>query len=375
MKRINNLFEHIVSIDNLTLALANAKKGKSYYTAVQEIYKHPDDYIQNLQNMLIDHKFVTSEYRIKKIFEPKERDIYILPFYPDRIVHHAIMQVLQPIFDKMFIYDLYSAIPGRGIHMGYNRVKQFLKDHENTQYCLKFDIRKFYPSINNNILYQQICNKIKCKETLWLLRDIIYSNGGETNLPIGNYLSQYLSNLYMNKFDHWLKEDMHIKYYARYCDDGVIFDKDKEFLKYLLEDIDQYLINNLKLNLNPKTRIVNVDAQGIDFLGYRMFREYSLLRKSSVRTIKYKINMFETHSEQYSPSHIISSIMSIYGWAIHCNSHNLLTKYLFENKKINEIVKDCSDQLKISNPLEKIINCNKKQYNNNNYKNKKGGVT
>jgi retron-type reverse transcriptase len=343
-------------MNNLSIAHINAKKGKSHYTAVQLTNKNIKSQLQLLHDQLTNYTFHTAEYRIKKIFEPKERNVYILPYYPDRIVHHAIMQVLQPIFDKMFIYDLYSAIPGKGIHAGHERLRKFLKDRDHTKYCLKFDISKFYPSIHHAILFKQIESKIKCKDTLWLLHDIVYSIGGHKNLPIGNYLSQYFSNLYLNEFDHWLKEDMQIKYYIRYCDDGVILHEDKEFLKYLLIDITKYLKDNLKLTLNPKTRIFNVNTQGIDFLGYRDFRSYSLLRKSAVRTFKMRIKEFETNTDKYQPEHIISSLMSTYGWAKHCNTHNLLTKYLYDNERIKEIMAESCNVLGISNPLLKIIN-------------------
>lgn len=355
MNRISNLFSRIADKDNLYLAHINAKKGKTHYTDVKIVSNDIDKYVSLLHDQLVSHTFHTSAYRIKTIYEPKERNIYILPYFPDRIVHHAIMQVTQPIFDKMFIYDLYSAIPGKGLHAGHERIRKFLKDRQHTKYCLKFDISKFYPSINHEILYNQIQSKIKCKDTLWLFRDIIYSIGGGANLPIGNYLSQYLSNLYLNGFDHWLKEDMQIKYYVRYCDDGIILHEDKEFLKYLLIDIQSYFENELKLTLNPKTRIIHVDKQGIDFLGYRDFREYSLLRKSSDRRFKARIKEFERNPHKYNPEHIVSSIMSMYGWAMHGDTHNLLSKYLYDNTRINAVMASCCNQISISNPLEKII--------------------
>jgi hypothetical protein len=144
---------------------------------------------------------------------------------------------------------------------------------------------------------------------------------------------------------------MQTKYYIRYCDDGVILDKDKEYLKYLLIDIEKYFNNNLKLKLNNKTQIFNVDQRGIDFLGYREYRTYSLLRKSSARSFKNRIKLYTDHPDKYTSQHIISSIMSMYGWAKHCNSYNLLNKYLFSNEKLNIIISGCCNDLKINNPL------------------------
>lgn len=354
IKRYGHLFRRITDISNISNAHINAKKGKEDYAEIKIINQNPDYYLKEIQRILINHTFTTSGYRIKQIYEPKPREIFILPYYPDRIVHHAIMQILQPIWDRTFIYDLYSAIPGKGIHNGHYRLRNFLKDRDNTKYCLKFDISKFYPTINHDILYTQIQKKIKCPETLWLLRDVIYSVNGKTNVPIGNYLSQYFSNIYLNEFDHWLKEDMQTNYYLRYCDDGVILDNDKEYLKYLLVDIEKFLKSNLNLTLNKKTRIFNVDQQGIDFLGYREFRTYSLLRKSSARTFKKRINSFTDHPEKYPPLHIVSSVMSMYGWAKHCNSYNLVNKYLLSNEKLKEIINQCCTDLKINNPMNTL---------------------
>jgi retron-type reverse transcriptase len=235
----------------------------------------PDHFLWDLHNSLKNKTFRTSPYVTKQIYEPKPRIIYKLPYYPDRIVHHAIMNVLQPIWDKTFIYDLYSAIPGKGLHAGSYRLRQFMRDIENTRYCLKFDISKFYPSINHDILVDKIRKKIKCKDTLWLLEEIVRSPGGNTNTPIGNYLSQYFSNIYLSDFDHWIKEEKRMRYYIRYCDDGVILHGNKNTLLKLYADIDNYLSDNLKLTLNPKTKIIDVGKQGIDFLGYRCFRGYT----------------------------------------------------------------------------------------------------
>jgi hypothetical protein len=170
-------------------------------------------------------------------------------------------------------------------------------------------------------------------------------------VPIGNYLSQYLSNVYLNEFDHWLKEDMKTKYYIRYCDDGIILNNDKEYLKYLLIDIRKYFKINLNLTLNNKTQIFNVNTQGIDFLGYREFRTYSLLRKSSARTFKNKIKEYTDHPERYTSQHMVSSVMSMYGWAKHCNSYNLVNTYILSNKKLNCTFERCCLDLKIRNPL------------------------
>ena len=351
MKRAGNLFEKIIDIDNLKLAHKNARKGKTYYRDVKMVDSDPDQFILQLHDSLKNKTFTTSPYVTKQIYEPKPRLIYKLPYFPDRIVHHAVMNVLQPIWDKTFIYDLYSAIPGKGLHAGSYRLRQFMRDKENTRYCLKFDISKFYPSINHDILVGKIRKKIKCKDTLWLLENVVRSPGGNTNTPIGNYLSQYFSNIYMSYFDHWIKEEKQMHYYIRYCDDGVILHKDKGTLKELGIEIEEHLLEKLSLTLNPKTSIIDVDKQGIDFLGYRCFRNCILLRKRSALNFKRKIRYIETRP--VSPSFTICSIMSSIGWLKHSDSYNLLNKFVFKNPTIIQKADAASNTLQCKNPLSK----------------------
>ena len=343
MKRHNNLFAKIIDVDNIKLAHKNAKKGKAHYVEVQQIDRNPDKYTAEIHNLLLNKTFKTAKYKLKTISEPKKRIIHKLPYFPDRIVHHAIMNVMQPIWDNVFIYDLYSAIPGKGLHKGVKRLHQFMRDRENTAYCLKFDVKSFYPSINQDILYELVTRKIKCKDTLWLLDNVIRSPEGNANLPIGNYLSQYFSNIYLNWFDHWLKEEKGMNYYIRYCDDGVILHKSKDVLNTLLAEIEIYLRDKLELKLNLKTQIFPVDSRGIDFLGYRSFRNYTLLRKSSAKRFKKKIRYIERHHIDMAPEHILSSVMSYRGWIEHADGHNLLRKYILNNPKILEIMDKCKE--------------------------------
>ena len=198
MKRHNNLFDKIVDKDNLLLAYKKAKKHKNWQQKVIRVEKDLDNLIEGLRLSLINGTYKTAEYRTKKIYEPKERTIYVLPFYPDRIVHHAIMNILEPIWDNLFISDSYACRNGKGQHKGSQKCMEFVRKNK---YCLKCDISKFYPSINHEILKLIIRKKIKCKRTLNLLDTIIDSIDGETNIPIGNYLSQWFGNLYLNELD------------------------------------------------------------------------------------------------------------------------------------------------------------------------------
>ena len=252
MKRLNKIYEKIISIENLMLADQKAQKGKSKQYGVVLHNKNQEENILKLHEMLKNKTYKTSEYKVFKVFEPKERDVYQLPFFPDRICHHAVMNVLEPIFVSVFTADSYSCIKGRGIHKATKNLRKALQNKEETTYCLKLDIKKFYPNIDHDILKALLRRKFKDEDLLWLIDEIIDSAPG---LPIGNYLSQYLANFYLTYFDHWVKEDLGVKYYFRYADDIVILHKNKVYLNHILKTIENYFKKHLKLEVKQNWQI------------------------------------------------------------------------------------------------------------------------
>lgn len=315
MKRLNNLYPQITCIQNLRLADEKAQKGKAKQYGVILHNKNAELHLFQLQQMLLDKTYSTSTYTTFKVFEPKERDVYRLPYFPDRIAHHAIMNVLEPVFVSTFTANTYSCIKGRGIHGAMRAVKSALQDVPGTQYCLKLDIRKFYPSIDHAILKQLLRRKIKDADLLWLLDGIIDSADG---LPIGNYLSQYLANFYLTYFDHWMKEQKAVKYYFRYADDMVILSHSKPYLHQLLADIKEYLQVELKLEVKSNYQVFPVAARSIDFLGYRFYHTHVLVRKS----IK------QCFARMVAGNKNTKSIASYNGWLSHCNAKHLTKKLL-----------------------------------------------
>lgn len=318
MRRINNIYQRIISIENLERADRNARRGKLIQYGVVRHIKNEKQNIELLHQALRDKTFQTSTYDIFTINEPKEREIYRLPYYPDRIVHHAIMNQLEQFFVAQFTADTYSCIKGRGIHKALYNLKKSLRDVPGTTYCLKLDIKKFYPSVNHEILKQQLHQKIKDDNLLWLLDEIIDSAPG---LPIGNYLSQYLANFYLSNFDHWLKQDLKVKYYFRYADDMVILSHSKEHLHAVLAFIKRYLNVNLKLEVKSNYQVFPVAKRGIDFVGYKFYHTHILLRKSIKKRFARAVKRRRGHL----------TIASYLGWAKHANTKHLI-KTLLQNE-------------------------------------------
>lgn len=326
MKRFGNLYPSICDRENIHFAFENAARGKSHYREVAKIRKDPDKHLSKIEQSLKEKTFKNAPYKeFERIECGKRRHIHKLPFYPDRIIQHAVCQVLLPIWEKQYIRDTYSCIVGRGIHDGAKRVKKALREHpDKTTYCLKLDIRKYYPNVDNEILKTILRRKIKCKDTLWLLDEIIDSTQG---IPIGNYTSQHFANLYLSGFDHWVKEDLRVKHYFRYCDDIVVLGSSKEALREIYHAMKEYLEEELHLEIKNNWQVFPVQARGIDFLGYRFFHNYTLLRKGIVKSFKKRVKELQDHANPHKSKSAQSTIASYHGWMKYANCHNLQQKY------------------------------------------------
>ena len=350
MKRYGHLYEKIYDMENLKLAHQHAKKGKGWYAEVQMIDSDPDKYLKELQDMLINKTYHTSEYEVfYKNEHGKTRKIYKLPYFPDRVAQWAILQVIEPYLIKHLISDTFSAIPDRGIHKGLSRVKKAVQhDVPNCQYCLKIDARHYYQSVNHDILKQKYRKMFKDNDLLWILDEIIDSiNTAEdedlvsiylldedidpnTGIPIGNYLSQYSGNYYFSDFDHWIKEVKHVKYYFRYMDDIVILARTKEELHQLLKEINEYFHNNMKLEIKKNYQVFPTYVRGIDYLGYRVFVSYVLLRKQTCKDMKKKMVKIRKKVESGNMMNYSEwcSINSYKGWTDYGNCFRLTQKYV-----------------------------------------------
>lgn len=313
MKRVGFIYEKVISLDNLRKADKKAQKGKSKHRGVIAHNKNREQNILSLHKALQDGTYKTTEYSVFIIREPKERVISSLSFYPNLIVHRAIMLVIENRLVDSFISQTYSCIKGRGIHKCSYDLAKGLKDVENSKYCLKMDVKKFYPSINKNILKIKLRGVFKDERFLDLLFEIINSN--EKGLPLGNLLSQWLANLYLNSFDHYVKEVLKLKYY-RYCDDMVFLHSSKHELHNIRRHLQEYLRQHLDLSLS-NYQVFPVESRGINYVGYVRFHKYVLLRKS-IKTRYKKMIKCNNNSR---------SITSYNGWLSHANCKHLKTKY------------------------------------------------
>ncbi len=287
-KTYQNLFESIVSFTNLWQAAQKAQKGKRYKKNVLAFNQAIEKNLFELQEALLTKTYRQGEYKHFEIFEPKKRLISAAP-YRDRVVHHALCAVIEPLFEKTFIYDSYANRKGKGTHKAILRYQHYAQSY---QYVLKCDIKQFFPSIDHEVLKKLIRKKIACADTLWLIEHII-DRGSTTNqlaatgLPIGNLTSQFWANVYMNPLDHYLKDDLGLPY-LRYVDDFVVFGNDKAKLQAIKNQISNFLIP-YGLTLHPiKTRVHQV-KEGLLFLGHRVFPTFRLLNKDNVKRFRKRL--------------------------------------------------------------------------------------
>jgi RNA-directed DNA polymerase len=302
-------------------AYGRARKGKSAMRNVIAFDRDAEAQLALIRESLLAKTFTTSKYQEKVIFVPKKRIIYVLPFNPDRIVQHAVMRILEPIWDGLMIFDSYACRANKGQHAGSRRTMEFVRRFK---YCFKADISKFYPSVDHDVLAGIVRQKIKCRDTLWLLDDIIYSFPGGKNVPIGNFTSQWFGNLYLHELDRLVKHSYKIPAYLRYCDDFCLFSDSKRQLQEMKVALGEFLADRLKLKYSYAE--VFPTSHGVDFLGYRHFpKGYILLRKSTAQRVKRRLRLLPKllAMGKITPDQYRSSLASTRGWLRWANTRNL----------------------------------------------------
>ncbi|MDR0741375.1 MAG: RNA-directed DNA polymerase [Rickettsiales bacterium] len=338
MKTHKHLWEEFVSPENFLLALKNAARGKKSKPAVAKFLKNAPENLENLRQLVMAGKFKTSAYRTMRVKDPKPRIIHILPFCPDRLVQHALMNILTPIWRKMFISDSYACIRGRGVHSASRRVMRSVRRN---RYVLQCDVRKFFPSISHDIMTAVVSRKINDKKIVAVLEEIIRSMPGGMGMPIGNYTSQWFGNLYLNELDMFAKQALRARDYVRYCDDFCIFSDSREELSAMREKIRDFLAEKLHLSFS-KCEIFPVRC-GLDFLGYRHFPNFILLRRRNAKKIMKTVAELRAvllggiNPDIGFVCAMRGKMDAANGWMRHANSHNLMKKVGF--LKMNRIIR------------------------------------
>lgn len=350
MKTYNKLYKKLCSKENLMSAFNKARKGKRSKNYVINFELNLDKNINILQEQLKNKTYYPSRLNKFIIRDPKTRTIHS-SIFRDRIVHHAIINIMQPIYEKIFIYDSFASRKNKGTHIAVKRFEYFLNKvssngrkiknpHTNNSirgYVLKADIKHYFNTIDHEILINILRKKIKDEDLIELIRIVLHNFKDQIKgkgLPLGNYTSQFFANVYLNNLDYFVKHRLKAKYYIRYVDDFVILDKDKKVLLDFIDKIEKYL-KNLRLELHPDKSEIHALRNGITFLGYRIFYHYRLLRK---RNIRYFRNKFNSKLELYSSGMLDKEKLESFlqGWNGYSNFANT---YNF-NKKIIDLTQN-----------------------------------
>ena len=307
VRRCGNLWEGLTSFENLYRAARKARRGKRSKQAVEAFEFDLEKNLVSLRRDLLERTYLPGPFRTFTITDPKPRLISAAP-YRDRVVHHALCNVLEPIFERSFVFDSYACRRGKGTHAAVDRYTAFARKN---RYVLKCDVRKFFPSVDHAMLLERLARKIKDPDVMWLASMIVmHSNPQEDvpgffpgddlfttmerqrGIPIGNQTSQFFANVYLDSLDHFVKERLGCRYYIRYCDDFVILDNDRRRLGDVRLAVEQFLLG-LRLWLHPKKRTISRVEDGLRFLGYRVWPDHRFLDRRGLARFGRRLRTYQ----------------------------------------------------------------------------------
>jgi retron-type reverse transcriptase len=353
MKRHSNLWPLITDFDNLLQAARQAQQGKRFRPSVLAFNFALEQELFTLQQELRDRTYQPGTYRTFEIWEPKPRLISAAP-YRDRVVHHALCNVIMPLLEPTLIGDTYANRIGYGTHRALKRFTGWARSH---RYCLQCDIQKYFPSIDHEILKALIRRRLKCPETLWLI-DIIIDASNEQppaieyfpgddlltpverrrGLPIGNLTSQFFANLYLSPFDHFVKRQLKLKHYLRYVDDFAAFSDDRQALADARLAMEDFLVT-LRLKMHPIKSQLFETRHGANFVGFRILPDRIRVRSDNLRRARKRMQQLQ---RDYEVGHItlkplVQRLRSWEAHLMHGDTHRLRRKlfdaYAFRRKK------------------------------------------
>jgi len=329
------LYSKICDYKNLLLAWQNAKKGKTKRRYIKRFQKNLRNNLRKLQKELIDQTYQPCSLKMFILRDPKTRKISKSTFR-DRVVHHALCNIIVPIFEKGFIYDSHANQIGKGTLKAIQRFDTFKRrvSRNNTRECfvLKADIRHYFEEIDHQILIEIIKKKIGDEKVIWLIEKILSVNSKTKGMPLGNLTSQFFANLYLNELDIFVKHKLRAKCYIRYVDDFVILHESREQLEIWKNEINDFLKDKLKIELHPsKSHVLRLNS-GINFLGFRIFFHHKLIRKSNLKNFERKFNNLRILFDE----EIIGrekALEALEGWLAYCSHANThkYRRYIIRN--------------------------------------------
>jgi retron-type reverse transcriptase len=359
MKTASHLWPELVSWPNMLLALQRCRRRKRYSTAAAEFDYDSMNNLLHLQRELVEDYWFPGPYYHFHITDPKPRKISAAPFR-DRIVHHAIVNVLEPVFEPRFIFDSYACRRGKGTHKAILRAQQYLRRYS---WSLKTDIVKFFPSIDHELLLQRICRTVRDPKVIKLLSTIIDSGQGvladeyipsffpgddlfsqlrPRGLPIGNLTSQFFANVYLDSLDHYIREELRVPGYVRYADDLVLFGRSRQDMWNYRQSIAEFAAS-LRLRLHAHKTHVSPCTMPLNFLGMRISRHELRLRNSGIRRFTRRIRNLQMRldSGRIAYSDVQNSLRAWLAHCAHANTtglvHDLLKRLRFRRRSAHRI--------------------------------------
>lgn len=330
MKRTGNLISQIASFDNLLLAYKKAAKSKRNRNYVKRFYLKLEENLLEIQKKLLQGLYIWGTYNVFEITDNKKRIIHA-PQFKDRVTQHAICTIIEPVFEKTFIDNSFACRKEKGTLMGVVAYEKAIKNKD-LKYILKCDIKKYFDSIDHDILFKLIEKKIKDKALLAILKNLIFTEN--KGIPIGNLCSQLFANIYLNQLDTFIKQELKVKYYFRYMDDFILLDGSKEHLQQLRTKIEIFLKEELKLTLHPNKQHIMVIKNGVNWLGYNVYpTNYKRVAERNVLRFRERLKQLNSKyiRNEITLPEAQQIIASWFALSKHANTFNLSKDIFSEN--------------------------------------------
>lgn len=370
MKTFKNLYQNLCSYENLYLAFKKARKRKTLKPYVIKFEKDLKNNLLQLRMELLFHSYKPMPLKTFILRDPKTRKISRSEFR-DRVIHHALCNIIEPILAKKFIHDSYANQKGKGTlaaikkfehyKIKVSRGRTLLKDGRNIKgFVLKADVRQFFDTVNYQILINIIKRNIKDEKVIWLINVILNNhktNNSGIGMPLGNLTSQFFANVYLNELDYFVKQNLRARYYIRYVDDFVIMHRSSDVLEHYKGKIDKFLHENLSLQLHPEKSRVFPLYSGTTFLGMKLFTYHKRIRKKNIRKFRKKLKrLYRKYDKGLINYDKLYDFLE--GWCAYtknANMYNLRKKVMkqieqkfsreISTKEINRHLKNKSDSL------------------------------